>query len=242
MRGALLGSILVLFAVAVAPTAAALETVSSDVSRTVTLAADDHDAYELQMGGKTVQIDVTVTGSDVDFYVLIRSEYDNYISPTATEMYVVADKENTRSFTYRTSRSGLVLVVDNQYWTDTGALPVGSVTYTLSITFGAGLSSGAAAIAAVLIFAVLIAIIAVVLARRRRKAIPPSAPVPPWAMERYPPPAAYPQMRDAPGTAVAVAQGPPPPPAVADAGACPTCGGITRAGVTFCTSCGTRIA
>ena len=47
MRGALLGSILVLFAVAVAPTAAALETVSSDVSRTVTLAADDHDAYEL---------------------------------------------------------------------------------------------------------------------------------------------------------------------------------------------------
>jgi hypothetical protein len=156
-------------------------------------------------------------------------------------MYVVADKENTRSFTYRTSRSGLVLVVDNQYWTDTGALPVGSVTYTLSITFGAGLSAGAAAMGAVLVLGVLIAVIAVVLARRRRKAIPPPVPGAPWATPRYPPPAAaVAPILVAPSEAVA--EGRSAFPAVAFGGACPTCGGVSPASATFCTTCGTRLA
>ena len=84
MRGALLLSLSILFSVVLSPSVTALETISSGRARTVTVAMDSHDAYQVVISGnKTASIEFTAD-SIVDFYVMTASGYAEYTDPNSS--------------------------------------------------------------------------------------------------------------------------------------------------------------
>lgn len=173
MRTAVLFSVSVLLFGLVSPSVAALETIGSGTSRTVTLAMYSHDAYELETsGGNTASIELTA-GSTVDFYVMTASGYAEYTDPNAPSFGVVDDRENAQSFAYSTTQSGLIFVVDNDDISSSGASSTGSVTYVLTVVFAAPPSDGGPTTTSIILAivaaaAVFSAIAATVYMRRRR--------------------------------------------------------------------------
>jgi len=103
------------------PPVAALETISSGGSRTVVLPMYSHDAYELQIGsGETASIGFSAD-SNVDFYVMTASGYAEYVDPSSPSFHILDERENAQSFSHSTTQSGLILVIDNDDVTSSGA-------------------------------------------------------------------------------------------------------------------------
>lgn len=134
-----------------------------------------HDAYELEISSSnTGSIEVTA-GSSVDFYVMTATGYAEYLDPNASSFHVQDSSENSQSFSYSTTQSSLIFVIDNDDVSTTGASSSAPVTYDLAILFAAappsdgwlsgGLSIVLAIVTAVVVFSV---IAAAVFVRHRR--------------------------------------------------------------------------
>ena len=233
------------------PPAAAIETVTEDTTRTETVGARSHHAYAVQTGGKNVEIRVSVTGSDVDFYIFTSQDYSEYTNPSLPRFGLEEAQENTRAFTYTMTRSGLILVVDNDDVSASGASPSGPVAYSLSFRF---VAVNWAPVIAVIVLILVAVVIAIAFVARRRKA---RAPPPIYTASPAAPGYASPAATSPYGTTPAPPRGiPPPPPPAASAtspeatapGAveaavrqCPNCGRPVVAKAAFCTSCGARM-
>ena len=175
MRSALLLSLLVLMTLVLPPPVAALETISSGGSRTVVLPMYSHDAYELQIGsGETASIGFSAD-SNVDFYVMTASGYAEYVDPSSPSFHILDERENAQSFSHSTTQSGLILVIDNDDVTSSGASSTVSVTYDLTVQFASAapsngfLSGGGSIVLAVVAAGVVFSLIGAVFVRQRRR-------------------------------------------------------------------------
>jgi len=178
---------------------ATFEVVGSDTSKTITLAANSHDAYQiLDSGGTVAQVAVTATGL-LDFYVMNNTGYGEYTDPNSQVFHTVdgASRESVTSFTYSTpAYRGRIVVVDNEDFTAGGAPGTQPVTYTITISFAAAQSGGpdlfSIALAAVAGAAVFGAIAVVIMRRRRTQAAQTTIPAAPQQFLPPPPPASAP--------------------------------------------------
>ena len=219
-RVALLLSLAILISLTLSPlVAATFEVVGADTSKTATLAANSHAAYQLLDSSSNV-VDVGVTADGfVDFYVMNNTGYNEYIDPNSALFHTVdgASQENVTSFTYSTlAYKGRILVVDNEDFTNSGASGSQTVTYTITISFAAAQTGGPtlfsitmAALAGGAVFGA----IAVVVWRQRKKkqaaqtTIPAAPqqflpPAPPASAPLPPPPGFQPGFMTAPVSAV----------------------------------------
>jgi len=170
MKRALLLSVLILSSLALSPAVTALETVSSGMTRTVTLDANSHDAYkvEIDLGGSAT-IGFTAD-SNVDFYVMTALGYVEYTNPNSSSFSVEDSNENAQSYLFSTAQAGLILVIDNDDVSTSGASPTGSITYDITVVFSSGAGPSVLSIAiAVIAGGLVFGAITFVLLRQRRK-------------------------------------------------------------------------
>ena len=182
-----------LFSLTVSPFVAALdETVSSDLSRTVTMDANTYDAYHIS-GGRVGTVEITADGF-VDFYVMDGTGYQEYTDPNSISFHTIASDQNAKSFTYSTPVSGgRIIVIDNENWTTGGASGATSVTYAIAVSFGTTSQPGPTPLSITLAVvaggAVFGSIAAVVLRqRKKRHAVQTTIPVAPQQFLPPPPP------------------------------------------------------
>jgi len=169
------------------PSAAALETIGTDASRTIVLDMNAHDAFEVAISAGTASIAFTAD-SNVDFYVLSASDYSEYTDPNSSSFSVQDSAEDTQSFSFSTAQSGMIFVVDNDDVSLSGASPTGPVSYVLSIRFAGGPTNLSIALAIVAGVAVFSAIGVVLVRARRRRAMQPASPAQPAPPTGIPPP------------------------------------------------------
>jgi len=171
MRSALLLSLLVLMTLVLPPPVAALETISSDVTKTVTVAMDSHDAYQIP-GGKTAYI-TFAAGSELDFYAMNQTGYYEYTDPSSAVFHTRTSKENATSFSYTMNYAdSLIFVVDNADTSTTGATPTGPVEYDIVVSFAGGSSTDSTALSLTIAAVAGVAVfgsIAAILWRQRKK-------------------------------------------------------------------------
>jgi len=170
MKASLVLSSLVLFFLVLSPAVTALETVSSGISRTVTLDMSSHDAYKVEVDSGSSAIIEFTADLNVDFYVMTALGYVEYTNPNSSSFSVEDSSENARSFSFSTAQAGLIFVVDNDAISTSGASPTGPVTYVITVVFSSGggptvFSVAVAIVAGALVFGA----IAFVLLRQRRK-------------------------------------------------------------------------
>lgn len=176
MKRAPLVSLFVLLSLVLSPSVAGLEAIGSETSRTVTVAMEAYDDYRVVIpnGRTTATIAFTVGAaySDVDFYVLSQTGYNEYIDPNSPGFHYIDQSENAKSFSYSADASGLYFVVDNAMISTTGASPTGSVTYDLTVSFQGttGPSTESLILAGIAGAAVFGAIAATIIVTRRRRA------------------------------------------------------------------------
>ncbi len=184
MRGVLCLSLALLLSLGAPSAFAAFETITSGTSRSVTLGVRSHDAYEVAIaGGQTVTVRFTAD-SNVDFYVLTATGYSEYVDPNSSTFHYRELKENTQSFSYSTTQSALIFVIDNDDISATGAPSTVPVMYALAIEFVAPSDGGLSIILAIVAAGAVGSVIGVVLLRqrtRRQSALVPQ-PVPPQPM------------------------------------------------------------
>jgi len=201
MKGAALVPLLLLVSTVLSPAVMGLRTIDSGTVLVVTVERDFHDAYKVMIpdgSNNTIRrdsanIQFKGANADLDFYVFTESNYAEYLDPTATVFHYQDQLENARDFTYSTTESGLVFVVDNARVSTSGASPTGPVTYLIEVIFeiaatpqtGPTLFSIAmAAIAGVGV----VGAVAFVLLRQRRKRESQQVLPPPPPFEELPPP------------------------------------------------------
>jgi hypothetical protein len=187
-------------------------TLTGQLDETVTIGRDNFRAYKITMAENDrapFTVDV-VSGGAVDVYFTNDVNYNDY-RRNANEFYylILYSKEKTSQFNAGAlaawGEGTYWLIVDNQYWSETGAQGTSSVRVhvTLEIeegaggTFGDEYSTGMCAVVAIGVVAALA--IAFFLYRRTQKRQPP--PPPPHYMYGPPGPDAGPPT-----------QPPPPPP------------------------------
>jgi hypothetical protein len=183
----LLLSLSVMTSLVLYPSAAALETIGTDASRTIVLDMNAHDAFEVAISAGTASIAFTAD-SNVDFYVLSASDYSEYTDPNSSSFSVQDSAEDTQSFSFSTAQSGMIFVVDNDDVSLSGASPTGPVSYVLSIRFAGGPTNLSIALAIVAGVAVFSAIGVVLVRARRRRAMQPASPAQPAPPTGIPPP------------------------------------------------------
>ena len=94
------------------------------------------DSYKILANNREVNIEVEVlSGGFVDFYVLTKSQFDDYKDPAATEFDFEEMEENISSFSWSGSRGIYYLVIDNIEITVSGAFPIDDVTYQIDVTY-----------------------------------------------------------------------------------------------------------
>src|SRR5213594_436991 len=171
---ALVLSMAVLCSAVLSTSAAAPEPIGSGITRTVTVAAQSHDAYQVDTPrGQTASIAFTASAasSSVDFYVMTAAGYGDYANPSSPSFSVVNSDENKKSFAYSTTATGLIFVLDNDDVTSSGAPGAQAVTYDIAISFQtiggpSPLSIGLAAMAGLAVFG---SIAVIVLTQRKRR-------------------------------------------------------------------------
>src|SRR3990170_495326 len=176
--------------------AGSLTSVSPPHSRTVTIPASDYEAFSVNIATSwSLVVGVVVTsGGNIDVYVTPQTGYNEYTNPSAPSFtfLVSGTQENTRSYNKTLTTSGLYfIIVDNDFVTESGAQPSGSVT--VQMYFGQSTGSFLLGLAVIAILAIVI-IGSAPLPRRPRKAPPIPPPlVPPMAPPMAPPPLQPPQ-------------------------------------------------
>ena len=211
VMGAVCLSLALIFSLLPAPSIASFSTITSAASTTVVVAMYSHDAYAVRMTSGSATIEFT-TNSTVDFYVMTATGYSEYVDPNSTSFHYRDLSENAQSFSYSTTQSGLIFVIDNDVVSVGGATPTGPASYAVSIQFaGASPTDGGLSIILAILAAagVSISIGAVVVMRHRKQRqsvviaqqAPPTLPIGPLSPLTVPapPPGSAPAVVPTPG-------------------------------------------
>ena len=98
-------------------------TVEKKIDETRVVEDMDHDAYFIMS-----------EDSKVDFYLFKEEQYSQYTNIFAIQFEYQEKDENSRSASWGMANDVYVLVVDNDFHSDSGAFPDGNVTYRIKIT------------------------------------------------------------------------------------------------------------
>lgn len=159
--------------------------VNGSYQGTVTVANNSYDAYIVPLNDEddTLTVSMFVTsGSDVDTFLLIESEYLKYKSQQASFYYLASfSKMSTSSDVFSMQPKDTaygtgtyVLIVDNQLYTSQGASPTGSVKYSMRIsvmgpTMMNSMMTNIMWIAVIVIVAVVVGFVAYMIYDRKRE-------------------------------------------------------------------------
>ncbi len=118
-----------------APTALGYTTIHGTVNESHTVVRQSWDAYKVVIpAGQKATVRIGASGA-VDFYVFPQSQYGEYTNPSGTGFHTTEDSQNAIDFTYTTSSSDYIFVVDNAMISVSGASGNNDVSYSLQITY-----------------------------------------------------------------------------------------------------------
>ena len=110
-------------------------TVEKKIDETRVVEDMDHDAYFIMSEDSKFEAKVEVIeGNKVDFYLFKEEQYSQYTNIFAIQFEYQEKDENSRSASWGMANDVYVLVVDNDFHSDSGAFPDGNVTYRIKIT------------------------------------------------------------------------------------------------------------
>ena len=110
--------------------------VPDNIIETRVVGEDEWDSYQLYAEDKQVVINVkAISAGAVDFYLMTNPQYKDYKDIFAVRFGYVEKSENAATFSWAKSGVDYVFIIDNAEITNTGAVPVGNVTYEISIKY-----------------------------------------------------------------------------------------------------------
>lgn len=109
--------------------------VPSSFEDTKNIKYDASVVYHFSKSEYYTEMDITAS-SNVDFYIFTNSGYNEYIDDSEPYFHPEEDKENSLSFKWSGKLTqDYYLVIDNEYTSESGASPSGSVTCEISVHF-----------------------------------------------------------------------------------------------------------